>query len=455
MTGYSTEELAKMPFINIVHPDYRDMVLDRHRQRLSGEDPPSTYSYRIINRADEERWVELSTVLIQWEGRPATLNFVRDITEQKHLEAQLQHAQKMESIGTMSGGVAHNFRNILAGISANSQLLEMQHQDSPPVLSLTERINNAVKKGAQLVDGLMEFSRKRVAQKYEVLNAVQLIQESYDLIRKSFDKKIDIQIQHPEILPVMGDHSGLSQVIMNLCINARDTMPDGGQLRIEAKQKLDELEITISDTGQGMDNEILEKCFDPFFTTKELGTGLGLSTSYGIVNEHGGDIQVNSVVGEGTTFKIRLPVATAIGNRGEGKNADIVKGAGQKILVVDDEIEILEGIAALVESIGYKTASATSGAKAVKKYLSWHADAVLIDRNMPRMDGITCAKEIKEQDPAARIILISGYNETGPYGIDQQTRDLISGYLTKPIELYELSRVLTQLFGSPRSDQAA
>jgi len=386
--------------------------------------------------------------------RPVTMEtgeqFViyENITERKRLEAQLLHAQKMESLGAIASGMAHNFRNILSEISINSQLLQMKYQSKPPLIATLERINSAVKKGAQLIDGLMQFSRKGGVKNLEILNLAQVIQEAFDIVSKSFDKKVNFQIEHPEILPVMGDHLGLSQVIMNLCINARDAMPDGGELHIEAGQKEGRAEIIISDTGVGMGKETLEKCFDPFFTTKEVGkgTGLGLSTSYGIIREHNGEIHVSSEIGKGTTFKIVLPISSPEKGDREGIISDVICGRGQKILIVDDEIDLLQPMEELLESIGYEAVSVSSGEAAISRHASWQPDALLIDRNMPEMDGITCAKKIAEKDSTVKIVLISGYEEKGPNGIDPKIKDLISGYLTKPLGINGLSKTLARLF---------
>ena len=371
----------------------------------------------------------------------------RDTTENRKLRAQLLHAQKMESIGTIASGVAHNFRNILSGISINNQLLEMKHQDDQGLKEIAGRVNKEVERGVQLTGRLMQFSHKEEAKDFKVINLSEVIQQTYDLISKSFDKNIDIRIDLPESILVMGNHSGLSQVVMNLCTNARDAMPRGGQLRIEAREEGGDAKVMVYDTGRGMEKGTVEKCFDPFFTTKEVdkGTGLGLSTSYGIVKEHGGDIHAYSEIGKGTIFKIYLPVVSFGEGEGQEVIPEVIRGKGEKILVVDDEIESLRPMEDLLEGIGYRAASTGSGKEAIAEYVSWHPDVVLMDRNMPEMDGITCAERIIEQDPNAKIILISGYDEKGPNGIDLRTKKLIKAYITKPIDSIELSRILNRV----------
>jgi CheY-like chemotaxis protein len=270
----------------------------------------------------------------------------------------------------------------------------------------------------------------------------------YDLISKSFDKKIEIQLDLPETVYVMGDHTGLSQVIMNLCTNARDAMPEGGVLRIEARNEGDQALIIISDTGQGMDKEEQERCFDPFYTSKDVdkGTGLGLSTSYGIIQDHKGDIYVYSEPELGTTFKIYLPAGPQKEGRAKVKDSEMVRGKGQKVLIADDDQKMVKPMDEMLTGLGYLVRSVANGKEALIEYESWRPDAILLDRNMPEMDGIICAKKIIEQDPTAKIILISGYEEKGPHGVDPRTKEIIKGYLTKPIDMVKLSVALSQLF---------
>ena len=382
-------------------------------------------------------------------NRAGILAIMRDATETKKLHAQLQHAQRMESIGTIASGVAHNFRNILAGISVNSQLLQMKEPSNPAVLEATERINTSVTRGSRLVSGLMQFARKQETDRFKTVNLADIIQDTCDLVRKSFDKKIEVKVDLAKKLLIAADTAGLNQVIMNLSTNARDAMPNGGVLSIKAKKVSEHAELTITDTGHGMDEETIKKCFDPFFTSKEVdrGTGLGLSTSYGIIKKHGGSINVDSEPGRGTTFTVLLPLASSEKKRGRKIFPKTIRGNGQRILIVDDESYVLDPLRELLEGIGYTARYSTSGEKAISDYKSWNPDAVLMDRNMPKMDGITCAEEILKHDPTAKIILLSGYDEEGPDGIESRIRCLVSGYLTKPVDTVELAQTLAGIFG--------
>jgi CheY-like chemotaxis protein len=282
------------------------------------------------------------------------------------------------------------------------------------------------------------------------MDLVTVIQETYEIIRRSFDKMIDIRIDLPNLLPIQGDDSGLSQAFMNLFTNARDAMPEGGSLSIRGIRKGSEAVITVSDSGVGMDEDIREKCFDPFFTTKEVdkGTGLGLSTTYGIIKDHGGRIEVQSKRGEGTTFHLFFPLADMQGPANPDSSPDMVSGKGQKILIVDDEIDMFKALEELITGLGYQTRFVSNGSQALEVYKFWHPDAVLLDRNMPEMSGIVCAQRLMDYDPKARIILISGYDEYGADGIDEQMRSRIMGYLKKPLDIRELSRLLALVLSS-------
>ncbi len=382
------------------------------------------------------------------KGNPSgMLVILRDITHTRKLQSQLQHAQKMESMGIIASGVAHNFRNVLAGISVNTQLIQMTYPDNDHLNEIVERLNNSVKRGAGLVDGLMQFSRKQSSGSFKSLDLTVVISEICDLIRKSFDKRIEIRVDVPEPIHVMGNSAGLSQVVMNLCTNAKDAMPNGGELNIYASSEGEQAEIIISDTGCGMDHETMEKCFDPFFTTKDVekGTGLGLSTSYGTIMEHGGDIQVYSQIGEGTTFKIYLPTLLEKESARHATAPEVMRGNGQKILIVDDDAQMLEAMEEMIGALGYQVDTANNGNEAIERQSEFHPDVVLMDRNMTGMDGITCGNSIMEKDPNVRIIILSGYDPGSSQQIDKHAWKWIKEYLTKPVDMIELSHALSRV----------
>jgi len=380
---------------------------------------------------------ESSTVIIM----------ITDVTERKRLEMQLQHIQKMEAIGTIAAGVAHNFRNTLTEILVNSQLIQMNYEDQSGLHAVADRINTSVRRGSDLVDGLLQFSRKQVKEEFKIINLADVISQIIQIIRKSFDQKIKIQTEYPDRLPIMGDTTSLSQALMNLCTNARDAMPDGGLLVIKAVKEGQRILVTVSDNGSGMDKEAVEKCFDPFYTTKPIGkgTGLGLSTTYGIVKSHEGLISVESHAKKGTAFKIHFPLAKGESVLKTEAQPSLTRGDGQVVLVVDDEPEILNAMNELLVYLGYKPEFARSGTEGLEMYKNCKPDAVLMDINMPEMDGISCIEEIIKFDPEANISIMSGYELEGIKGLSQRAQDSVIDYMPKPLGLGDLSILLARM----------
>ena len=442
-------------------------LLDLSLEKILAAYPPDLFDHNIGPRLDEimqsktdepngigekvpvelnNRQITIKTLPVK--GEPSTIIImITDVTERKRLEMQLQHVQKMEAIGTIAAGVAHNFRNTLTEILVNSQLIQMNYKDESGLHDVAGRINTSVRRGSSLVDGLLQFSRKQIKEEFKVIDLVNVIDELYQLVQKSFDQKIEIQTQLPEKLPIMGDAISLSQALMNLCTNARDAMPDGGKLIIKGEQQGKRILVTVSDTGQGMNREVVEKCFDPFFTTKPIGkgTGLGLSTTYGIIKSHEGLISVDSRSDRGTTFKIHFPSATGEEQHQSDDASDIIHGDGQRVLVVDDEPEILNAMKGLLKYLGYRAEFASSGKEGLEKYMESKPDAVLMDINMPEMDGVACIEELFNYDPNANISIISGYEMEGINGLSEQNKGSLKEYLAKPIGLRDLSGVLARM----------
>ena len=451
--GWDPEEVGgrALPFVPAEEQDRTVAILRALREQGTGF---QGFEARRLTKDGRILDVSISTSRYNdHQGRPAGILMVlRDVTETRKLQAQLQHAQKMESIGTIASGVAHNFRNILAGISVNSQLLQLKHGDAPELVEISNRLGRYVTRGSQLVEGLMQFARKPRDDRFRVVDLVEILEETHELASQSFDRKVEIRLEMPRSLPILGDDPALRQVFMNLCTNARDAMPGGGLLRIRAEREEEGISVEISDTGVGMDPETRKNCFDPFFTTKEVnaGTGLGLSTSYGIVKNHGGSIRVRSSPGEGTTFRVVLPPAGFDPDEiQDGLPRIAVSGEGRSVLVVDDEEAMARALEELLDSLGFETSSATTGRDAIDSFQKNRPDLVIMDRNMPGMDGVVCMEHMLRADPGARIILLSGYDQDGPHGIDTRTRRAIAGYLTKPIDMAELSRLLEDLFEDP------
>ena len=374
---------------------------------------------------------------------------ISDITDRKRLEIQLQHAQKMEAIGTIASGVAHNFRNSLTGILVNSQVIQENYPDNPELMEIVGRINTSVKKGAHLIERLMQFSRKQIVREFQRVDFVTVIVGIYQIIRKSFNDNIDIRLNLHQSLPIIGDQTGLSLVLMNLFSNARDAMPNGGVLEIDALRDGATAVVKICDSGEGMDVETCKKCFDPFFTTKDVGkgTGLGLSTSYGIIRGHDGEISVESAPQKGTTFLLRLPLADRGEKSDHGDHHDILKGNGQTILVFDETDKEQTSVRDVLECIGYRPVVTTVEDDMLNQYKNIRPQAILLDINSPAKNGTSCADKILSLDPAANIAIFSDNvaEETALSG--KGSHGGIKGYLGKPVDVAELSRLLAVMVG--------
>ncbi len=386
-----------------------------------------------------------------------------DVTEKKVLEQQLLQAQKMESIGTLAGGVAHEFNNLLTGILGYTTLLLDHSQPDDPQYAPLLAIERSARRGAELTEKLLAFSRQTVSQLKSVdLNA--LVDETVALLRGSFDASIDIDVRKDEALwPVEADTGQIQHVLMNLCINARDAMPQGGRLTIEtANASLNDVDcrewadarpgdyvvLRVSDTGVGIPPEHLPRIFDPFFTTKDVhqGTGLGLSTAYGIVKSHHGFIRVESQLGQGTRFSVYLPAMTAPSPSSMMSTHTTERRTGI-ILVVDDE-EIIRDLAkAILQREGYTVLTADSGVEAIHIYEQRGSDIalVILDLTMPKMDGRVCYYKLRELDPHVRVILSSGY------GADEIVEDLLTQgvrkFVQKPYRVDDLIRAVRDVLG--------
>jgi two-component system, cell cycle sensor histidine kinase and response regulator CckA len=322
--GYTQDELSTTALAELIHPKDRDLVVSRQLKRLKGKKVPVTYSFRALSKTGKETWVELTAVRVIWEGKPAVLNFARNITAKIKMNAQLQFAAKLEAIGTLAGGIAHAFNNLLMGIQGHTSLLLLDIDSKHPHYKALKKIEKEIQGGAGLTSQLMGYARKG---RYR--NRIIAINEIIENTAQTFQKMkhnitIDRELtQRP--YAVKADQGQMEQMLLNLYINAADAMPDGGEIQLKTKNvihrdiknKLYEpkpgkyVRLQVSDNGIGMDQKIQPRIFDPFFTTKTTGkgTGLGLASVYGIVKSHEGYINVESKKGRGTTFFIYLPAA--------------------------------------------------------------------------------------------------------------------------------------------------
>ncbi|MFH1350016.1 MAG: PAS domain S-box protein [Pseudomonadota bacterium] len=464
LMGYSVEELANMPIEEFIHPEDMEMVLDRHWRRMAGEELPKTYAFRIVNKRGKTRSVHLNTVHTQWLGRPATLNFLRDITEQVRLEAQLAQAQKMEAIGTLTGGIAHDFNNLLTTILGNAELTLMDLAESTPLHGNIEEIRKAAQRAAALTRQLLAFSRKQVIQP-EVLMLNEILKGTEKMLRRMIREDIEfLTVFEPELWKVLADPGQMEQVVMNLAVNARDAMPNGGKLTIEtANVELDEVYfrdhgvenepgpyvmLAVTDNGIGMDEETRSRIFEPFFTTKELGrgTGLGLSTVYGIVKQNRGYIWVYTEPGKGTTFKVYFPRtgvdATTI--KEERSPVRSFKGS-ETILIVEDDDSLRTTTSRILKRYGYRVLAAQNGEEAMK-ISRGHEGPIhlaLTDVVMLGMGGRELAERLRSERPEIMIIYMSGYtdNAIAHHGVLDKGVEFIQ----KPFTAEDLARKVREV----------
>ena len=452
-------ELNRVPFENYIHPDDRDMVLERHKSRIEGGKLPDTYSFKLVGQDGQVMWVELNEVLINWENRPATLSFLRDITLQRKLEMQLQLSQKMEAIGTLAGGVAHDFNNLLMGIQGRTSLMLLVTDPIQPQFEHLKEIETYIKRAAKLTQQLLGFAR---GGKYEVrpTNMNDLIEKTAQMFGRT-KKEITIHKKyHDQIWAVEIDRSQIDQVILNIIVNAWQAMPGGGDLYIQTKNEmLDEsfaeaygvrpgkyVAISITDSGTGMDENTLKRVFDPFFTTreKERGSGLGLASAYGIIQNHDGIIMAESAGGRGATFHVYLP-ATEKPVIDEYKDDKYILPGTETILLVDDEEMIIDVGTQILKQLGYEVLTARHGKEAIEVYQQnrQKVTMVILDLIMPVMGGGETYDRLKEIDPQVNVLLSSGYSRDGK--VTEILERGCDGFIQKPFSMKDLSQKLRQI----------
>jgi len=407
------------------------------------------------------RW----TLVRDEDGKPKSILTVNtDITEKKQLEAQFLRFQRMESIGTLASGIAHDLNNALAPIMMSVQLLKQKLQDRQSQQILTTLENNT-KRSADLVKQVLSFARG-IEGKHTTLQVERLIWEIEQIAKQTFFRAIEIRTDIPkqDLWMIRGDATQLHQVLINLCVNARDAMPEGGILEISARNKwIDRnyarmnmdakvgphVVITVSDTGTGIPNQIIDRIFEPFFTTKELGkgTGLGLSTVMAIIKSHGGFVNVDSEVGR-TQLKVYLPtVQKIIKDSIPVDRHELLTGQGELILVVDDEESIRQMTKTSLESSGYNVLTAPDGIEAIAIYAQHKSEIklVLVDIMMPIMDGVTTIRTLQKINPQVKVIAISGFASNVQMA-DMNTS--VKNFLPKPYTSDELLKNLQAVLSS-------
>jgi two-component system cell cycle sensor histidine kinase/response regulator CckA len=433
MVGVASEaEAIGRPVAPFIHAEERDAFACRHRDALRGMS--QTFQCRIVTQQGVARWIEAYVVPFGEDRREpmSILMVARDITESRKMEAQLQQALKMEAIGRLAGGVAHDFNNMLTGISGHGDLLLRQLPSESPLRRHAEAIKQSCQRCAALTNQLLAFSRNQVLQP-KILDISRALTEMESMLRPLIGEDVILRIladtgpTHARV-----DPSQLEQIVLNLSINARDAMPDGGLLTIEtAVVVLDEssvlhrgirpgvyLRLSVRDTGTGMDEETMSRIFEPFFTTKEpgRGTGLGLSTVYGIVQQSGGYVEVDSAVGKGSTFLLFFPTMDDTGHvLSVSDHSGAAPRVPRTILVVEDDPAVRGIIQEVLNLGGYRVLEATHGEEAMALCRHHHAriDLLLTDVVMPHLGGRELAQQLRVSYPQMKVLFMSGYMDEG------------------------------------------
>ncbi|MBN2609800.1 MAG: response regulator [Candidatus Fermentibacteraceae bacterium] len=465
VTGYGGNYLgrrvSRVPFLEL-EPSIAEI---RKKVMLKG-----SWSGRVMGVALENHPFRLDiTASAVTDDDGGITNFIiigRDVTEQMEMERRLLEQQKMEAIGQLAGGIAHDFNNLLVGVLGYAELLKEHHSPDSDVSRAADVIIAAVHQASELTRQLLGYARKG---KHQVarIDVAECVRKVNKLLMRTLDRRIAVNLQLEEGIFVKGDESQIEQVALNLAVNARDAMPEGGELRFSlekqtlapgitgqpSEEEPQELAVLkTSDTGSGIPEEYLERIFEPFFTTKaEEGTGMGLATVYGIVINHGGWIDVDSQPGRGSVFTVYLPVDR--GGEVDGQEetkppSNAGRGSGRAVMVVDDEFVVVNTLMELLKELGYTVVAASGGEAALRLFSDEPQafDAIILDLSMPEMDGKECFLRLREIDPGVKVILATGFSRDGR--VQELLNIGVRGFLQKPFRLKELAEMLESVLES-------
>jgi two-component system, cell cycle sensor histidine kinase and response regulator CckA len=442
--GYQLEDLVGQNAFSFIHPD----DLPAARAALARSNASASLECRF--RHKDESWRVLEAFGRNLSHLPGVCGLVinsRDITDRKRLEEQLHHSQRLEAVGRLAGGVAHDFNNLLMVITGYSEMLLESMLQGDPARDDMEQVAKAARRATDLTHQLLAFSRRQVARPM-LINLNVLVEDMDRMLRRILGDAIELITHFAAVLKtVRVDRGQMEQVILNIAVNARDAMPNGGTLTIETANVsvTGEIEahrpspaageyvvLTLADTGIGMDARVLARVFEPFFTTKEHGTGLGLSTSYGIVKQSGGEIWADSKPGSGTTFRIYLPVVQQAADELTVHPQSPVLRGTESILLVEDEDGVRHVVETMLKRNGYQvlSSSSSSDALALAEGVAGAIDLLITDVVMPGMGGKKMAESILQHRPGMKVLYVSGYGES----IDSS-----AAFLQKPFTTDELA----------------
>jgi two-component system, cell cycle sensor histidine kinase and response regulator CckA len=426
MLGYTEEELVARPFVDFIHPDDRTSTLAAARE-LAGGNVVSDFENRYRRKDGVYRWISWRATTDPERG--ILYGVARDVTDEKLFEAQARHAQWMDAVGQLAGGIAHDFNNLILSILGNVGFAQ-QENDPEARRQFLDEIKSAADRAADLTRQLLLFSRRQL-RATSVLDLNEVVVEAISLLRRVIPASIQIEVvEGRELARVRADRGQLEQVLVNLCLNARDAMPRGGLFEIHTRNVvLDEafaqdnpwavpgryVLMSVRDDGEGMSVEVKERIFEPFFTTKApgKGAGLGLATVYGIVHGHDGLLHVQSEVGQGTTVSVYVPACEEPVDAARGVTATRTRGGRETILVAEDQEMVRTVVVRMLEAAGYHVLTAADGVEAVAIFRE-HKDEIalaLLDIVMPNMGGAVASAEIRAVRPDVPVLFTSGYSD--------------------------------------------
>ncbi len=463
LTGLSEKEAREIEVWDLVHPDDRPALQKRAMARLRGEKPLSEYEFRLINKNGEVLNCLGSFTRVTFNGKPAILGEIMNITRLRMLERQLLQVQKMETVGTLTAGIAHDFNNILGAILPSAQLIQDDPQN-PANASRARIIVEMAQRASQLTHQLLSFARAGEFHK-QVINFNELIRNSQQILEKLLPRRIQLKLELDDTTPpVEGDANQIIQVIINMVINARDAIEAAGQIVIQTYPRSARVTrlltvgtlppgkyavVSIKDNGCGIPDNLRDKIFDPFFTTKPVGkgTGLGLSTVYGIVKRHKGCINLRTRVGKGTTFEIFIPATTKREDRRLTKRTPRTRGIepGLTTLIIDDEDHLREILGLMLTELGFRVLSAETGKKGIKIFRERKdaIDLIILDHVMPELNGKQTLEVLRQIKPDVKVLLATGYGDHK--SLTDLYRMGIDGFLTKPFTFDQLKEKIREV----------
>jgi signal transduction histidine kinase len=443
--------------LELVHPDDRNAVRDNANARLRGESDAIAYQFRMTRKDGQVIMVKALGSVSSHHGRPAIIGTLLDISKEQALEQQLRQAQKMEAIGQLAGGVAHDFNNVLTALIGYGNLLKMKMREDDPLRLYVDQMLTSSEKAASLTQSLLAFSRKQLI-KLEPYKINTVIRDAEKLLKRLLTEDIELKkILSDDDLTILTDITQMNQILLNLATNARDAMPQGGTITIETKEVVlgkdfyffhgkgesgKYIRLSVSDNGFGMDDKTKEQIFNPFFTTKEVGkgTGLGLSIVYGIVKQHNGLIDVQSTPGRSTTFHLYFPAANPQDVE-EKPIEPVLKNAPngkEVILVAEDNTEVRQLTKEVLEGSGYTVLEARDGWDAIEKFAQNkdRINLVILDVVMPKKNGNEAFNEIRKIRENVKALFTSGY--TGDIVLGKGIQNNAFNFIPKPVSPYEL-----------------